>query len=262
MELTEKNYYSPEADKEFMSVSQYKSFMKCEAAAMAKLNGEWDPPKTTALLVGSYVDSYFEGTLDQFREENPEIFKKDGTLKAEYRKAEEVISVIEADPMFAEFMSGEKQVIRTAEMFGTKWKIKIDSDHPDKIVDLKVMRSLERVMGRSFVEHWGYDIQMAVYAAVSKLAGFPREETYLAVATKEDPPDKDIIHVPEWRRNECLESVEKHMPRILAIKRGEIAPIRCRVCPYCRSTKILSEPLDFEFVGLSQQEINAITGEG
>lgn len=262
MVLTNENYYSQEADQEYMSVSQYKSFRKCEAAALAKLKGEWNPPKTTALLVGSYVDSYFEGTLDQFRAENPEIFKKDGTLKAEYKEAEEVISVIEADPMFSEFMAGEKQVIRTAEMFGTPWKIKIDSDHPDKIVDLKVMRSLERVMGRSFVEYWGYDIQMAVYAAVSKRAGFPREETYLAVATKEDPPDKDIIHIPEWRRNECLEDVEKHLPRILAIKRGEVAPIRCRVCPYCRATKILSEPLDFEFVGLSQQEINAITGEG
>jgi hypothetical protein len=93
-------------------------------------------------------------------------------------------------------MGGKKQIILTAELFGTQWKIKIDSYHPDKIVDLKVMRSMERVMGQSFVEHWGYDLQMAIYSAVEgrELA------TYLAVVTKQDPPDKEIISVPRWRR--------------------------------------------------------------
>ena len=56
MILTNDNYYSPEANWEYMSVSQYKQFLKCEAAAMAQLKGEWSQPKTTALLVGSYVD--------------------------------------------------------------------------------------------------------------------------------------------------------------------------------------------------------------
>ena len=65
--------------------------------------------KTTALLVGSYVDSHFEGTLDLFKAQNPEIFTKKGELKAEYRKAEEIINRIERDPLFMMFMSGEKQ---------------------------------------------------------------------------------------------------------------------------------------------------------
>ena len=56
-----------------MSVSQFKSFagtdgkLACEAEAMAELRGEWEMKKTTALMVGSYVDSYFEGTLDDFK---------------------------------------------------------------------------------------------------------------------------------------------------------------------------------------------------
>ena len=41
MILTNDNYYSPEANWEYMSVSQYKQFLKCEAAAMAQLKGEW-----------------------------------------------------------------------------------------------------------------------------------------------------------------------------------------------------------------------------
>ena len=46
MILTAENYFSKEADREYLSVSQYKNFMgtigrpACEAEAMAKLNGE------------------------------------------------------------------------------------------------------------------------------------------------------------------------------------------------------------------------------
>ena len=57
MILTNENYYSPESNMEYMSVSQYKQFKRCEAATMAELRGEWQQPKSTALLVGSYVDA-------------------------------------------------------------------------------------------------------------------------------------------------------------------------------------------------------------
>ena len=78
MQLTSENYYSQEANKEYMSVSGYKDFagtygkMPCEFYGMEKLNGRWEDEKSTALLVGSYVDSYFEGSLDQFKKDNPD----------------------------------------------------------------------------------------------------------------------------------------------------------------------------------------------
>lgn len=37
LQLNDENYYSQEADMQYMSVSQYKAFRKCEAAALAKL---------------------------------------------------------------------------------------------------------------------------------------------------------------------------------------------------------------------------------
>lgn len=258
MILTNDNYYSQDSNSEYMSVSQYKQFLKCEAAAMTQIRGEWIQPKTTALLVGSYVDSWFEGTLEQFRTENPEIYKKDGSLKADYIQAENIIRRVQNDDLFMEYMSGEKQIIRTAELFGTKWKIKMDSYHPGKmIVDLKVMRSMERIMGKSFVEHWGYDLQMAVYAAVEG----NDLETYLAVVTKQEPSDLEIIEIPKWRREELLLEVERNMPRILAVKAGHTEPERCGVCEYCRSTKKLTAPIDFDLVGLSNNERKAILGE-
>lgn len=256
MNLTNDNYYSLEANREYMSVSQYKQFQKCEAAAMAQIRGEWEFPKTTALLVGSYIDSWFEGTLDEFKAQNPEIYTKRNLLKADFVQAEEIISFLQKDPLFMRYMSGKKQVILTRELFGTLWKIKMDSYHPDKIVDLKIMRSMERIMGKSFVEHWGYDLQMAIYSAVEgrDLA------TYLAVATKQDPPDKDIISIPRWRRVELLEEVERNMPHILQVKSGALPPHRCGVCEYCRATKMLTEPIDFELVGLTAYERRAILG--
>lgn len=263
MILTNENYYSPEANWEYMSVSQYKQFQKCEAAAMAQLRGEWSQPKTTALLVGSYVDAWFEGTLGTFYEENPEVFKKDGSLKADFVQAAEIIDRVQADELFMEYMSGRKQVIRTAELFGTKWKIKIDSRLRDKIVDLKVMRTMERIMGKSFVEHWGYDLQMAVYAAVEEKALRRKKTfgTYLAVVTKQVPADLAIIEIPAWRREELLQEVEKNMPHILAVKEGRAEPQRCGVCEYCRATKKLTGPIDFELVGLSLAEIQGIFGK-
>ena len=67
LKLTPENYYTKEANMQYVSVSQYKEVngttgkMGCEAYAMAKLRGEVEEVTTTALMVGSYVDAYFEG---------------------------------------------------------------------------------------------------------------------------------------------------------------------------------------------------------
>ena len=82
MELSSENYYSKEANLEYMSVSLFKDFngtygkLACEYAALEKLYGRWIPEKTTPLLVGSYVDSYFEGSLESFKAENPDILHR------------------------------------------------------------------------------------------------------------------------------------------------------------------------------------------
>ena len=45
MQLTDDNYYSNGADIEYMSVSMYKLFKKCEKQAMAKLEGIYQFPE-------------------------------------------------------------------------------------------------------------------------------------------------------------------------------------------------------------------------
>lgn len=256
MVLTADNYYSQEADKEYMSVSQFKDFsgtygkLPCEFTAMEKLERRWEEPKSTALMVGSYVDSYFEGTLDKFKSENPDLFKRDGKLKAEYVKADKIIERIESDEYFMKFMSGEKQVIMTGELFGAKWKIKMDSYIQGvAIVDLKVMSSITKLewvrdIGYlDFVRYWGYDIQGAVYQEIVRQNTGKKLPFYIAGATKENEPDIRIIHVTDNYLAEALNMVEMNMPRILSVKNRDAEPDRCELCDCCRKTRILKAPI-------------------
>lgn len=256
MVLTAENYYSREANEEYMSVSQYKDFsgtygkMACEFTAMEKLKERWEEPKSKALMVGSYVDSYFEGTLDDFKANNPDLFKRDGGLKAEYVKADEIVERIERDAYFMKYMSGEKQVIMTGELFGAKWKIKIDSFIPDvAIVDLKVMASVTRLewvrdIGYlDFVRYWGYDIQGAIYQEIVRQNTGKKLPFFIAAATKETEPDIRIIHVTDNYLAEALNMVQMNMARVLQVKSGEAEPDRCELCDCCRKNRVLTRPI-------------------
>lgn len=90
--VTPENYYSPEMNMAYMGSTQFKAFERCEAAALAELKGEYRPPSSAALLVGGYIDAWFSGELPLYQAQHPEIFKRDGTLKAEYVKATEVVA--------------------------------------------------------------------------------------------------------------------------------------------------------------------------
>ena len=256
MVLTAENYYSKEANKEYMSVSQYKDFagtygkMACEFSAIEKLEERWAQKKTTPLLVGSYVDSYFEGTVGEFKKETPEIFTQDGGLKAPYIQADKIIERMERDPLFMMYMSGKKQVIMTAELFGTKWKIKIDSYAEGiAITDLKVVESITKpkwVRGigyLDFIRYWGYDIQGAIYQEVVYRNTGLRLPFYIAAGTKEEEPNIEVIQVTQNYLDEAKNMVEMNMPRILRVKNGEVEPDRCEMCDCCRHTKVLKRPI-------------------
>lgn len=260
--LVAENYYSQEANLEYFSVSQFKQFEKCEAQAMAIIRGEFQYPTSIAMLIGSYVDAHFEGTLSIFKAQHPEIMNsRTGELKADFQKANEIIQRCESDPFFMEYLRGSKQAVFTEAMFGTKWKAKLDVYLPgERIVDLKCMRSMERIMGKSFVDHWAYDLQLAVYQNLVFIRTGKVLPVYLAVVTKEDYPDLAIINVPQWRLDECMQYVITKLLRYIEVKRGAPAE-RCEVCDYCRSTKKLTTVMDYDDVGFSAYELKRMKGE-
>ena len=250
--LVEENYFSKENNIKYMSASQFKDFLKCPACAMAKLKEEWKQEKTTALMVGSYVDASYEGTLDIFKAKNPEIFKKDGKLKSEYKKAEEIINRLEKDKMFSKYMSGEKQVIMTGEILGVPFKIKIDSFHKDKcIVDLKVMKDMQPIWNgkekENFVEYYGYDIQMAIYQEIVRQNTGKILPTFLCVATKETVTDFAILGIDNERLEFVMNAIIK--PSLLSInniKNENAEAYRCEKCEYCKSTKEIKQIINYK----------------
>lgn len=232
MKLTDDNYYGQAASEQFFSASQYKDFMRCEAAALARIRGEYNPPPTRAMLVGSFVDAWAEGTLDRFKCENPSIFTRKSELRAEFRKANEIIGRIKADPLFMQFMSGEKQKILTFEMFGIPWKMKMDSfSEGICITDLKVVQNFRNLA------IFRYDLQGAVYQKGAELCGYGRLPFYLAVATKERVPNLDIFQIPQATLDMALREVEENIERYADVKRGLVEPEYCGVCDYCKSVK-------------------------
>lgn len=249
MAVNKQNYFSQNNNRKYSGASQFKSFMSCPAQALAELNGKWVREDTTALLVGSYVDSWFEGTLDEFKKEHPEVFKKDGTLKAEYMQAETIIARVQQDELFMEYMGGRKQVIKTGYIEGIPFKIKMDSYHKGKmIVDLKVIRDFKPIYDEDegcyvdFIRYWGYDIQAAIYQAVEG----NRLPFYICAVTKEKTPDLKVIQIPQPWIDSALELVKHNIEMIDMIKHGEIPPIRCGHCDYCKSTKKLTRVISAE----------------
>lgn len=268
--LTPENYYSREANMAYVSVSQYKDFngttgkVGCEAEAMAKLKGEIAETQTTPMLVGSYVDAYFEGTLPTFVAQHPEIIssrgKSAGELKTEYKQAEIMIARAIKDETFMRYMEGDKQVIMTGEISGVPVKIKIDSCDGNRITDLKTVRSITETfyakdLGQrlNFCEWWGYDLQAAVYREVYRQNTGDTLPFYICAISKDKTdniphPRIKVIEIPPMVMDEKLVEVQRNISKIQMIKEGIIEPLRCEVCDYCADTEILVSPVSMDML--------------
>jgi hypothetical protein len=158
-------------------------------------------------------------------------------------------------------IKGGKEKIFTAELFNIDWKIRIDVHNPEMetFTDLKTTRKIGRKEYNTFTEsyegfiaYWGYDVQLAVYAEIERLAN--NRDNYfvphIAVVDKQSPPDKAVIHFPtdDWIQQK-LEQVEIALQDIIPVWKGEEEPERCNHCSYCRSTKSLKKSIHyFDFI--------------
>lgn len=270
MKLTAENYFSKEADQHYVSVSQYKNFAGsvgmrgCECKACAMIRGEYERPVTTALLVGQYIDSYFEGTLPTFAAQHPEIFstrgKTAGELKTEYKQASIMIDRAEREPLFMKYMAGDKQVIMTGEIEGVPIKIKIDSTDGRRITDLKSIKNIyesfyvkdsgERV---SFIEWWSYDMQAAVYQEIYRQNTGEVLPFYITAISKDKTdniphPRVAVIEVMSMTLSERLEEFKRNITHIQDIKTGVIDPLPCGICDYCADTLPVTEVLSSDML--------------
>ena len=246
--LSSKNYFSPRANRLYFSASQVKAFKKCEAAALAEIKGKYERPAGTALMVGSYVDAALTGDIEAWKAGHPEILKKDGTLKADFVQAAEMVERAKSDRMFMEYIRGRHQAIMTAKLFGVPFKAKFDALRDDRIVDLKTVRDTAPVylpgQGRvDFATAWDWPLQMAIYQKIVETVKGVKLPCYLAVITKESPSDLAVIQIEQERMDAELAWLEAALPRYEAIKTGAIEPERCGHCAYCRETHRITGPV-------------------
>lgn len=256
MKVNNRNYFSVEADKLYMSVSQYKNFKQCESMAMARINGLYKT-ESAAFLLGSYVHAWNEGTLDRFKAEHPEIVSSRGNtkgqLKAEFQIGNKMIDALQSDPFIMGFLRGRKEVVMTGELFGTQWKIMIDVYNPnqDRMVDLKTVRSIHEKFFQdgkklNFIEKYGYITQLAVYQEIETQHRLGAKLTpYIVAVSKEQVPDKAVIFVDDETLEMELLDIETRMERILAVKNGLETPKSCGKCGYCKQVKKIKEAIHY-----------------
>lgn len=249
--LTRNNYFTETGH---LSNSQYKCFERCEDMALAESLGIYKRPKTTALLVGSYIDAYVEGRLEKFIENHPEIISSRGASKgqpkAEFRAADKMINRFERDSFFMSFLKGKKQQIYEGVIGGVPFKAMADIVADDKTVDFKTAASFEDMWldGQkvSFIRYWGYDIQGAIYQELRRQTDGKKLPFYLACVTKESVPDIAVIQISDKIMAERLKEIEYAAGRYQAIKMGLIDPVRCEKCDWCKATKELKEVKIYE----------------
>lgn len=254
--LTNDNYHSLEANQDYLSCSQYKGFLECEAKELAKISGAWEDILSTALEVGQYVHSWNAARMMLFIETHPNMFKVSGDkgLKADYVVANRMIECLQEDDFAMACLVGDKETILTADLYGATWKIMPDvlDSTAGRIVDLTTTSSInEKVWqeaSRSFVPFFEFSkkpLKMAIYSEVERLAAERPAGSYvdylLVAVSKEKQPDKAVIRMTDSERLSTeLQIVGANMPRIIGLKAGLTEPIRCEKCSYCRSTKELN----------------------
>lgn len=258
IKINKENYYSNEVNKQYMSVSLFKNFLKeyggCEAKAMAKLKGEWTDAPNPAFLIGSYVHAWSEGKLDEFKAEHPEILSSRGATKGQLKKdfqiADKMIATLDKDKLINMVRKGEKEVIIAQELFGIPWKAQLDILGSNHFADLKTTRDFAKKYWNefegkkeNFIEHYGYDIQMAIYAELERLDARRGKHLmpHIIAVTKEDIPDKIVINMGTEFIEETLLKVQLKLPRVVEVWRGQAEPERCECCDYCKSTKQLKK---------------------
>ena len=262
--LTSENYYSREADAHFMSCSQYQSFLKCEAAAIAKLRGLWAPKDTPdALLQGQYFHSYFESpeAFNAFCEENAGKIYKTKTTKslgtvivgkyAPFERLDQMIHVVKDDPLISKMLAwqGENELPMVGNVGGIPWKMKMDKycASSRRIIDYKTSANLRELYynpstkeRQTFVEEYGYMMRAAVYGEIERQTRGEQDfPSFIIIGvSKQDPPDKEVILLDDPTRWEYeLEEISRRIPHIQRLKEGAENPRRCGQCEYCRATK-------------------------
>ena len=254
MLLTSENYFSIEADQEYMSVSQYKNFRTCSLKAMHDL----EIPDTTyksSFLEGHFFEELVAGDPKLFMAQHPEMISSRGStagkLKAEFQKVLNAAEKFNNQKFFRNIIDKcEKQVILTGIINDVPVKCCLDLFYRDtcSIYDIKYMKDFNEQWNKEekryipWYYHWGYVLQLAVYREIVK-QNFNKEpeEIGLLSASKEEVTDLQAIKFNTDLLDLELEEFKNNIKYYDNIKKGLEKPNACGICNYCKSIKEIKE---------------------
>lgn len=171
-----------------------------------------------------------------------------GSMYKDFEIAERMIDRIKDEPFFNFLWQGEKEAPITGELFGVNWKGKIDLLNVEKgyFVDLKTSQGFDRRYWSndrrsyvSFVEAFGYVIQIGLYERLLEMEYGKPFTGYIYAVSKEEPANIEAIEIEDYDKDIELRMVEQNIKRLDKVKMGEAAPTSCGKCEYCREHKIL-----------------------
>ena len=263
--LNEQTYFTSEANLKWLDCSTYKNVVGtagrkgCECRALAIAKGEYEQPKTEPLLVGSFVDAYFDNSLSQFCLDNmDDVFSKASIKKFEksgkaedlerlaaFNQADIMIKRAIKEPLFMKYVEGETQKILTAEIEGVPIRVKLDSFDGNRITDVKTAASITETyyakdLGQrlTFIEYFGYVEQAYFYQTAVEQNFGKRLPFYLAVVTKEKHnnvphPRVAVIQIPNKVIEDKGKEIKEKIPGVWRLLQGEYEPIPCGTCEWC-----------------------------
>lgn len=253
MILTLENYFSKEANKEYMSVSQFKNFCECEAKAIHDIEVGGEVEKE-AFLEGKLFESWVSGDRHLFMSQHPELVSTRGAtagqIKANFNKVINAAEKFLSQDFFDEIIKKcEKQVILTGEIECVKVKCALDLfDRKNiSIYDIKCMKDFKEQWGKKEKSYipwyyaYGYVLQLAVYREIVRQNFGEVKEVGLIAATKEDIPDLQALTFSNELLDLELNDFKNKVIRYNDIKKGKIEPTYCGCCEYCKSIKKITK---------------------
>lgn len=253
MHLTNENYFSKEADIEYMSVSQWKLFNECETKALATIQGQEDATYKEAFLEGQLFEELVSGDAKLFIAQHPELMSTRGAtagqLKSSYAKVVNAAERFNSQKFFTDIIQKcEKQTIITGKICDIKIKCKLDlfDKKTNSIYDIKCMKDFKETWDKSekcykpWYYTYNYVLQLAVYRELVKQNFGEPKEIGLLAATKEEIPDIQALSFDFSLLDIELEEFKNNIKRYDNIKKGIETPVACTLCSYCKEHKVIN----------------------
>ena len=224
--------------KKHLSFSAFMGYERCEARQKALDDGIFEFPTTQGMLEGKYLESIL------CQEPAPEgVLKKNGEPYAWAKGIEETAERMLQDNMITEYLNGKYQQQLDIKLDGVPWKVIPDIINHEKkrVIDIKKTQTFDPKWSDTyhtkvpFWTEWNYFLQLAVPAIHF---GY---DAFLIAATSESPGNFDIFQFRQEDMLLAIDDAKQTVKHKLAVRKGEIAPVPCAACDFCRSVKHVTE---------------------